>query len=123
MLTTNEVAQQMGVAYTTVMLWIKQGKLEAIKRDHPRGDYYEVPASALRKLDRGRKGRPKKEGANTGNDDASQTAPTADGADGQAARAVTATGGEAPTKPKATAKKAPGKRTAKKTAKRKGTEV
>lgn len=73
MLSTNEVAQQMGVAYTTVMLWIKQGKLEAVKRVHPRGDYYEIPASALKKLDRGQKGRPRKEtpesDANTENQD------------------------------------------------------
>lgn len=60
MLTTNEVAQKLGVAYTTVMLWIKQGKLEAVKREHPRGDYYEVPAAALGTLERGSKGRPKK---------------------------------------------------------------
>lgn len=62
MLTTNEVAEQMGVAYTTVMLWIKQGKLEgAVKHEHPRGDYWEIPAAALKTLDRGRKGRPSKQ--------------------------------------------------------------
>lgn len=60
MLSTKEVAQQMGVAYTTVMLWIKQGKLQAIRRTQPRGDYYEIPASALKTLDRGHKGRPRK---------------------------------------------------------------
>lgn len=63
MLSTNEVAEQMGVAYTTVMLWIKQGKLEAIRREHPRGAYYEIPVTALKKLDRGQKGRPRKEAA------------------------------------------------------------
>lgn len=60
MFTTKEVAERADVAYTTVMLWIKQGKLEAVKREHPRGDYYEIPASALNKLERGNKGRPKK---------------------------------------------------------------
>lgn len=81
MLTTNEVAQEMGVAYTTVMLWIKQGKLEAVKREHPRGDYYEIPASALKRLDRGSKGRPRKDGddeahvvsADSGTDDQATT--------------------------------------------------
>ena len=61
MLSTTEVAKQMGVAYTTVMLWIKQGKLEAVRRKHPRGDYYEISPKALKRLDRGRRGRPKKQ--------------------------------------------------------------
>ena len=77
MLTTNEVAEEMGVAYTTVMLWIKQRKLEAVKREHPRGDYYEVPASALKKLERGSKGRPKKDAAGDSTADATdQAAPS-----------------------------------------------
>ncbi len=67
MLTTNEVAEQMGVAYTTVMLWLREGKLPgAVKREHPRGDYWEIPASDLKSLDRGRRGRPSKPEAANG---------------------------------------------------------
>ncbi|MCI0388435.1 MAG: hypothetical protein MOB07_06675 [Acidobacteria bacterium] len=79
MLSTNEVAQEMGVAYTTVMLWIKQGKLEAVKREHPRGDYYEIPASALKKLDRGQKGRPRKAAATSDENGTGQADQTDDG--------------------------------------------
>jgi excisionase family DNA binding protein len=92
MLSTNEVAQQMGVAYTTVMLWIKQGKLEAIKRVHPRGDYYEIPASALKKLDRGQKGRPRKEAPESNADAGNQIS--------QAALAATDLAAEPTAKPK-----------------------
>jgi helix-turn-helix protein len=61
MLTTNEIADRYNVAYSTVILWIKTGKLEgAVKEPNPRGDIWLVPESALQAFDRGRKGRPKK---------------------------------------------------------------
>ena len=60
MLTTKEVAERYGVAYPTVILWIKSGKLEAVKEPNPRGDIWLIPEPALKKLNRGGKGRPKK---------------------------------------------------------------
>jgi excisionase family DNA binding protein len=60
MLTTGEVAKRFEVAYSTVILWIRTGKLEAIKEPNPRGDIWLIPESSLKKLNRGGKGRPKK---------------------------------------------------------------
>jgi excisionase family DNA binding protein len=120
MLSTNEVAQQMGVAYTTVMLWIKQGKLEAVKRVHPRGDYYEIPASALKKLDRGQKGRPRKETPESNADDGNQAsqAALANGA-GDQEPAAADVAAEPTTKPKRKAsKRSPAKKALKKAAKK-----
>lgn len=60
MLTTKEVAERCGVAYPTVILWIKTGKLEAVKEPNPRGDIWLIPESSLKSLNRGGKGRPRK---------------------------------------------------------------
>ena len=60
MLTTGEVAKRYGVAYSTVILWIRTGKVEAVKEPNPRGDIWLIPESSLRNLKRGGKGRPKK---------------------------------------------------------------
>jgi predicted site-specific integrase-resolvase len=61
MLTTNEIAERYDVAYSTVILWIKSGKLEgAVKEPNPRGDIWLVPESSVKSLKRRQKGRPKK---------------------------------------------------------------
>ncbi len=66
MLTTIEIAKHFDVAYSTVILWIKSGKLEgAVKEPNPRGDIWLVPESALKTFDRGQKGRPRKSQSDT----------------------------------------------------------
>lgn len=44
MLTPRQYATMKGVAYTTVMNWLQQGKIpEAIKHQTPTGHYWEIP--------------------------------------------------------------------------------
>jgi hypothetical protein len=56
MLTPRQYADAVGVAYTTVMNWLRQGRIpEAIRHATPTGHYWEVPATASRpKLQPGR---------------------------------------------------------------------
>jgi len=57
--TPKRYAEMNGVAYTTVMYWLKTGRVEgAVKRETPRGPYGELPEDTPRpkKLS----GRPKK---------------------------------------------------------------
>ena len=63
LVTPKEYAEMNGVAYTTVMYWLQTGKVEdAVKRETPRGPYWELPEATPRpkKLS----GRPKKATAN-----------------------------------------------------------
>lgn len=62
MLTTHETAKRYGVAYQTVITWIRKGKLKAVKQPAPRGDIWLIPESALKTFNPGtrKKGRPKK---------------------------------------------------------------
>jgi excisionase family DNA binding protein len=60
MLTTQEAAGQLGVAYQTVMAWIYQGKFpNAQKEETPRGVYYLIPQSDVRGFEKPKRGRPK----------------------------------------------------------------
>ena len=61
MLTTKEVAERIGVTYSAVMLWIKEGKLPgAVKESSPRGEYWLIPETAIRSIKKRGRGRPKK---------------------------------------------------------------
>ncbi len=63
MLTTQEVAEQLGVAYQTVMAWIYQGKFpNTQKEETPRGDYYLIPQSDVNSFEKPKRGRPKSSG-------------------------------------------------------------
>lgn len=63
MLTTQEVAEQLSVAYQTVMAWIYQGKFpNAQKEETPRGDYYLIPQSDVNGFEKPKRGRPKSSG-------------------------------------------------------------
>jgi hypothetical protein len=64
MLTTQQVATELNVPYSTIMLWLKQGRFPGAERDdtNPRGPVWLVPRSALDKVvtpKRGRPGKPK----------------------------------------------------------------
>ena len=49
MLTPKQYAERQGVAYTTVMNWLRQDKvLGAVKHMTPTGHYWEVPAKAAK---------------------------------------------------------------------------
>jgi|RhiMethySRZTD1v2_1073278.scaffolds.fasta_scaffold966863_3 predicted site-specific integrase-resolvase len=59
LVTPKEYAEINGVAYTTVLYWLNNGRVEgAVKYETPRGPYWELPVDAPRpkKLS----GRPKK---------------------------------------------------------------
>jgi hypothetical protein len=60
-LSPRQLAEQMNVAYTTVMSWLQQGLIEgAIKQETPHGHYWEIPLSALKTFKRPKVGRPQK---------------------------------------------------------------
>jgi excisionase family DNA binding protein len=64
MLTTKEVAERIGVKYTTVMLWLREKKLPgAMKEDSPRGYYWLIPESSISGIQKRGQGRPRKDGA------------------------------------------------------------
>jgi excisionase family DNA binding protein len=59
MLTTQEAADLMGVAYQTVMAWVYQGKFpNAQKEETPRGIYYLIPMSDINGFEKPKRGRP-----------------------------------------------------------------
>ena len=62
-LTTADVAAKLNTPERTVRLWCKQGRFEGARSvSTPRGDYWTIPASALKtfqKPERGRPARPK----------------------------------------------------------------
>jgi hypothetical protein len=61
MLTTQQIADELGVAYQTVMAWLYKGFFpNAQKEDTPRGPYYLVPRSDLRTFKAPKRGRPSK---------------------------------------------------------------
>lgn len=61
MLTTRQVAEKVGVTYSAVMLWLREGKLPgAVKESSPRGEYWLIPESAIRGIKKRGQGRPKK---------------------------------------------------------------
>lgn len=64
MLTTQEAADHLGVAYQTVMAWVYQGKFpNAQKEETPRGFYYLIPRADLDSFEKPKRGRPAKEPA------------------------------------------------------------
>jgi hypothetical protein len=64
MLTTKQVAERIGVKYTTVMLWLREKKLAgAVKESSPRGDYWLIPETSIAGIQKRGQGRPRKEGA------------------------------------------------------------
>jgi excisionase family DNA binding protein len=61
MLTTREVAERIGVKYSTVMLWLRENKLAgAVKEMSPRGAYWLIPESSIAGIVKRKQGRPKK---------------------------------------------------------------
>jgi len=61
MLTTHQLANEIDVAYQTVMSWIYKGLFpNAHKEETPRGPYYLVPRSDLRDFEFPKRGRPSK---------------------------------------------------------------
>ena len=62
MLTSLQVANELNVPYSTVMLWLKQGRFSGAERDDssPRGPVWLIPRSALDKFERPKAGRPAK---------------------------------------------------------------
>jgi excisionase family DNA binding protein len=61
MLTTKEVAERIGVKYTTVMLWLRENKLPgAVKEPSPRGEYWLIPEASIAGIQKRGQGRPKK---------------------------------------------------------------
>lgn len=62
MLTTQQVANELNVPYSTVMLWLKQGRFPGAERndENPRGPVWLVPRSALDKVQLPKRGRPAK---------------------------------------------------------------
>jgi len=64
MLTTQEAADHLGVAYQTIMAWVYQGKFpNAQKEETPRGIYYLIPLADLNDFERPKRGRPAKSDA------------------------------------------------------------
>ena len=56
--TAREFAQVMGIGYRTVMKWLAEDKVPGtIKRQSPIGEWWEIPAKALR-MERPKRGRP-----------------------------------------------------------------
>ena len=63
MLTTAQFAEHFQVAYTTVMTWLQREIVPGARRvPTPRGDVWEIPASALATFTPPKQGRPKKDG-------------------------------------------------------------
>ncbi|MGH9765447.1 MAG: hypothetical protein ACREDR_20755 [Blastocatellia bacterium] len=66
MLTTKEFADQVGAPYTTVMGWLREGRIRGavLDKSSPRGGVWWIPKSAVAKFNdpetRPRRGRPKK---------------------------------------------------------------
>lgn len=61
MLTSQQVAEELSVPYSTVMLWLKQGRFPGAQLDesNPRGPVWFIPRSALDTFERPSRGRPK----------------------------------------------------------------
>ena len=67
MLTSQQVANELDAAYSTVMLWIKQGRFPGAELvEESRGPVWYIPASALEKFERPKPGRPRKPKAKKG---------------------------------------------------------
>ena len=61
MLTTEQFQKHFGVAYTTVLAWLKQGRVVGAKQvATPRGPVWEIPTCALHTFKPPPMGRPKK---------------------------------------------------------------
>jgi hypothetical protein len=64
MLTTAQFAGHYKVAYTTVMTWLQREIIPSARRlPTPRGNVWEIPATALATFTPSKQGRPKKEAA------------------------------------------------------------
>ena len=64
MLTTQEAAERLSVAYQTIMAWIYAGKFpNAQKEETPRGIYYLIPLADVNSFEKPKRGRPAKEQA------------------------------------------------------------
>lgn len=58
-LTTADVAARLNRPERTVRLWCKQGRFEGARSvQTPRGDYWKIPASALKNFQEPERGRP-----------------------------------------------------------------
>ena len=60
-LSTSEVAHQLKVGKSTVNLWCQQGRFKNARLvEHPRGNYWTIPASDLIGFEKPKMGRPPK---------------------------------------------------------------
>lgn len=60
MLTAVQFANEAGISYTTIMKWLRRGLVPgAAKKEDHRGEYWDIPASALA-MERPKMGRPSK---------------------------------------------------------------
>ncbi len=68
-LTTTEVAERLKAADVTVRLWCRQGRFPNARLvEHPRGDYWVIPESEVKKFEPPLIGRPRgKQAATKGN--------------------------------------------------------
>jgi hypothetical protein len=62
MLSSQQVAIELNVPYSTIMLWLKQGRFSGAERDdtNPRGPVWLIPRSALVGFTVPKRGRPEK---------------------------------------------------------------
>ncbi|MGH9763215.1 MAG: hypothetical protein ACREDR_19190 [Blastocatellia bacterium] len=64
MLPIKEFAKLVGVPYTTVMYWVKGGRIKgAVFEEAPTGGYWLIPEAAANNLERPKLGRPRKQAA------------------------------------------------------------
>jgi len=62
MIPIKEFAKRVGVPYTTMMYWVKTGKIKgAIFEEAPTGGYWLIPEYAANNLQRPKLGRPRKD--------------------------------------------------------------
>jgi hypothetical protein len=61
MIPIKEFAKRVGVPYTTVMYWVKGGRIKgAVFEEAPTGGYWLIPEAAAEKIERPKLGRPPK---------------------------------------------------------------
>jgi hypothetical protein len=61
-LTTTQVAERLKAADVTVRLWCRQGRFPNARLvEHPRGDYWVIPESEVKKFEPPQMGRPSKQ--------------------------------------------------------------
>ena len=61
MLTTQQVANELGAAYSTVMHWLRQGMFPGAQQvEESRGPVWYIPAADVENFERPQQGRPRK---------------------------------------------------------------